>query len=48
MEAGTPDRQSRQMEMLSPRRLDALRTNGNNILGGNNNNLDAASTFKRT
>ena len=34
--------------MLSPRRLDALRTNGNNILGNKNNDLDAASTFKRT
>ena len=48
MEAVTPDRRSRQMEIMSPRRLDALRTNGNNILGAKNNDLDAASAFKRT
>ena len=46
--ATTPDRRSRQMEIMSPRRLDALRTNGNNILGAKNNDLDAASAFKRT
>lgn len=48
MEAVTPDRRSRQVDMLSPRRLDALRTNGNNILGAKGNDLDAASAFKRT
>ena len=49
MEAATPDRRSRQMDLMSPRRLDALRTNGNNILGGKaSNDLDAASAFKRT
>lgn len=42
----TPDR-SRQMEMTNSRRLDALRTNGNNILGGKNNDLDAASSFAK-
>lgn len=36
------------MDVMSPRRLDALRTNGNNILGGKTNDLEAASNFKRT
>ena len=49
MEAATPDRRSRQADMLSPRRLDALRKNGNSILQATvPNDLDAASTFKRT
>jgi len=47
MQAATPDRRSRQMEVMSPRRLDALRSNGNNILGGKTNDLEAASNFKR-
>ena len=48
VDIGTPDRRSRQMDVTSPRRLDALRSNGNNILGGTTNDLDAASVFKRT
>lgn len=49
-EPATPDRRSRQMEIMSPRRLDALRANGNSILGTRNNNtdLEAARNYKTT
>lgn len=50
MQRATPDRSSRQGDLLSPRRLDQLRTNGKNILDGQQaamNNADAASTYKR-
>lgn len=34
--------------MMSPRRLHALRANGNSILGAKTNDLDAAKQYKTT
>ena len=36
------------MEIMSPRRLDALRANGNSILGTKNADLEAARNYKTT
>ena len=37
----TPDNQ-----VMSPRKLDAIRANGSQIMGKNPNNLDAASNYR--
>ena len=46
----TPDRVSRQMKMMSSRRLEAIRANGNQILNPQQaglNKPEAASTYKK-
>ena len=44
----TPDRHSRQMDIMSPRRLEAIRQNGNKIVGNPKiNDQDAASQYSK-
>ena len=45
----TPDRRSRMMDAMSPRPLDAIRQNGNQIMGGSKlgSEAEAASSYKR-